>query len=72
MKINKHIPALFMGLAIFIGIGIPVRAWSRADLVLSETDIDFGNMVEGIVAEKIVKLSNAGDQPLRITNVTTS
>ncbi|MBN1848479.1 MAG: DUF1573 domain-containing protein [Deltaproteobacteria bacterium] len=59
-----------IGLALLILV--PLRAWPGANLVLSETRVDFGNMVEGVVAEKVIKLFNAGDQPLKITNVTTS
>ena len=69
MQMTKKI-LMCVGLALLIWI--PVRAWPGANLVLSETRIDFGNMVEGVVAEKVIKLSNTGDQPLKITNITTS
>lgn len=70
MRTIKKILAIVIGSAILLGI--PGMSWSKAELVLSETNVDFGNLVEGVVAEKVVELLNSGDQPLKITNVTTS
>ena len=44
----------------------------NGNLSISQTKVEFGNMVEGKVAKKIIVLSNTGDAPLNITNVTTS
>lgn len=42
--------------------------WLKADA----RNIAFGNMVEGVAAQKIVQLKNTGTAPIKITNVTTS
>lgn len=42
------------------------RLWAET------VDVDFGNMVEGVVARKSVALKNTGSAPLKIINVTTS
>ena len=41
-------------------------------LLADVRDVDFGKMVEGVVAKKKVQLKNTGNAPLKITNVTTS
>jgi P pilus assembly chaperone PapD len=41
-------------------------------LALDTTSIAFGTIREGVVAEKIVTLTNTGGAPLAIENVTTS
>jgi hypothetical protein len=48
------------------------QAWAEGKLSVDITAIKFGTMKEGLVAEKTVTLTNSGDAPLRIDNVTTS
>src|SRR4051812_41552717 len=40
-----------------------------AELVLSETDLDFGTLAPGDSAVRTVELSNPGDGPLGVTSV---
>lgn len=51
-------------------LGLAANAW--AGLSLSQDRIDFGEMKEGIKAEKIIVLTNTGTDDLKIANVTTS
>jgi predicted CXXCH cytochrome family protein len=59
------------------GGGKEVKIAATADatggnLHISQTSLAFGDMVEGDVAKKTVMLTNKGDGPLTVTNVTTS
>lgn len=71
MKI-KHITYAFVVFCFAVLTAAPAAAGSRGKLVINETLVDFGTMKEGKVAEKVVTLSNTGNQPLTVTNVTTS
>ncbi len=51
-------------------MSLTANAW--AGLTLDRDRLDFGKMKEGIKAEKIVVLTNTGEGPLKIANVTTS
>ena len=44
----------------------------KGNLSISQGKVEFGNMVEGKVAKRIIVLSNTGNALLKITNVTTS
>ncbi|RLC19867.1 MAG: hypothetical protein DRH93_14775 [Deltaproteobacteria bacterium] len=41
-------------------------------LLIDQTRLDFGIMKEGLIAQKIVNLTNAGDTIIAIKNVSTS
>ena len=51
---------------------IAIQALASGKLALDQTAIEFGTMKEGLVAKKVVRLSNSGDTLLKIVNVTTS
>lgn len=48
------------------------QALAETGLTIDQTTIAFGNLKEGVVAEKTVVLTNTGGAPLTIANVTTS
>jgi len=68
----KCITSAFISFCFAVLTAGPAMAGQHGALALSETLIDFGTMTEGKVAEKTVTLSNTGDQPITVTNVTTS
>ncbi|MGE4292451.1 MAG: DUF1573 domain-containing protein [Desulfovibrio sp.] len=47
-------------------------ALAAGKLIVNENQVVFGNLVEGVVARKIVTLTNNGDAALTIGNVSTS
>ncbi|HDI59447.1 MAG TPA: DUF1573 domain-containing protein [Desulfobacteraceae bacterium] len=65
---KRLIVALLAGLT----IAGAAPAMAAGKLSLDTTAVAFGTMKEGLVAEKVITLSNTGDAPLRIANVTTS
>ncbi len=52
-------------------LGLGAAAWAEG-LTLSQDRLEFGNMKEGLVAKKVVVLTNSGTEALKIANVTTS
>lgn len=51
---------------------IATSAWAGAALKATPENISFGKMPEGPPATKVVKLTNTGDAPVNITNISTS
>lgn len=65
LKISVIVAALAMVM------GWAAAAWADG-LNVSQQRLEFGNMKEGVKAEKVVILTNTGTAPLRIANVKTS
>ena len=60
---------IFILAMILCSLALPAFA---GGLGLSTAAIDFGTLLEGPAAQKNVTLSNTGNEPVTITNVTTS
>ena len=48
------------------------QAWALGGLSVDQDRLAFGSMKEGVVAQKVVTLTNAGDAVIAIKNVSTS
>jgi hypothetical protein len=48
---------------------VPIEAQGRAKLVVDKTQINLGDVKLGETVQAAFKISNAGDQPLRFTQV---
>jgi len=62
---------VFITVMVFLSM-LPEKAMARDKLFVDKARLDFGTMKEGLVAEKIVTLTNAGDSVITIKNVSTS
>ena len=60
-----------LGLAV-LTLGLATGIAIAGSLSVSVDKVDFGNMKEGLVAKKKVVLTNTGQSPLTIANVTTN
>ena len=66
---RKHVIAALAACLCLACLG---QAHAGGRLAVDAAVIEFGTMREGLVSEKVVNLSNTGDAPLVIDNVTTS
>ena len=48
------------------------QAWALGGLSADQDRLAFGSMKEGVVAQKVVTLTNTGDAVIEIKNVSTS
>lgn len=58
-------------MTLVLGLLCAAPAWA-GNLSVSRTEVDFGSMTEGPVAEKAITLTNTGKEVVTIENVTTS
>ena len=63
----------WMMIAVVALLAMPLgQAWAQGGLSVDQDRLAFGTMKEGVVAQKVVTLTNTGAVSIKIKNVSTS
>ncbi len=68
----KKCMTLIVSIVLFYMLPLPGHALALGGLSVDQSQLNFGTMKEGLVARKVVNLTNIGDTLIEIKNVRTS